>query len=311
MPGVAVGVGERPPGCAFAPRCDQRIVRCDERACRRSSAVGDAPRRALPRVAPDAAAPARAGARRAATASERGDAAARRSRACAPCTAARHDDGRRRGRRLVRASRAGECLALVGESGLAARRRSRAASPGLHAPAAGRILLDGEPLAAHARRRSREAAPADPDRLPEPLRLAQPAAPRRRRDRAAGARPARPDARRGASARSAALLERVRLPARMATRFPASSPAASGSASRSRARSRRDPTLLVCDEITSALDVSVQAAVLDLLAELRARARPRRCSSSRTTSASSRASPTACSCSSAAWSASRAPSGRC
>jgi peptide/nickel transport system ATP-binding protein len=81
----------------------------------------------------------------------------------------------------------------------------------------------------------------------------------------------RPIALYGGGARTEALLEQVRLPAAFAERFPHQ--LSGGEKQRvaiARAFASR-PRLVICDEITSSLDVSVQAAVVELLVDLQRR----------------------------------------
>ncbi len=83
--------------------------------------------------------------------------------------------------------------------------------------------------------------------------------------------------------RALALLDRVSLPAEVARRTPRELSGGQRSASRSPARLAIDPDIVVLDEAVSALDVTVQARILELLTSLQAELGSPTCSS-RTTS---------------------------
>jgi peptide/nickel transport system ATP-binding protein len=159
-------------------------------------------------------------------------------------------------------------VALVGESGSGKTTIARCIV-GLHVPWSGEIRLDGVALSPLARDRSAEARKGIQIVFQNPYDSLNP----RHTIGDTIARPAR--LLRGLSRAAAreevtAALERVRLPDSVAGRYP---PELSGGERQRVAIARAlaaGPELLVCDEITSALDVSVQAAVLELIAGLRA-----------------------------------------
>jgi peptide/nickel transport system ATP-binding protein len=265
MSGVVVGVGERPPGCAFAPRCPMRVPHCD------------AAMPPLEPVAPRHAVRCYEWQRTPELPREREDLAARAmAHEAAPVLDVAHLRAEHRGwgAPVVAAEdisfsvARGECVALVGESGSGKTTIARAIA-GLHPAAGGAIRLGGEELAATARRRDREQRRRVQIIFQNPSEALNP----RHTVRAAVARPLRVLgrlSRTAADAQVAELLEQVRLPARVADRYPEE---LSGGERQRVAIARAlgpKPELIVCDEITSALDVSVQAAVLKLLEDLRA-----------------------------------------
>ena len=163
----------------------------------------------------------------------------------------------------------GECLGLVGESGCGKSTMARLLL-GLLPPTAGTVTFAGEPVTARIDaewrrfRRRAQMIYQDPlgalDRrltarvqIAEPLAIHEPDLPRRERRR-----------------RVDAVLERVGLTPSLADRYPHE---LSGGQRQRVVIARAlvlEPALLVCDEPVSALDVSVQAQVLNLFQELRA-----------------------------------------
>jgi peptide/nickel transport system ATP-binding protein len=162
----------------------------------------------------------------------------------------------------------GSCLALVGESGSGKTTIARVIA-GLHPLAAGSVLLDGAVLPEQARKRSRDQRRRIQIVFQNPAEALNP----QHSVEDTIARPAQMLLGMGATERKAEvlrLLEAVRLPASVCRRYPRE---LSGGERQRVAIARAlaaHPDLLVCDEVTSALDVSVQAVVLELLGELRA-----------------------------------------
>ncbi|MCX4670744.1 ABC transporter ATP-binding protein [Streptomyces sp. NBC_01381] len=161
----------------------------------------------------------------------------------------------------------GSSTGIVGASGSGKTTLVRAVV-GLHRPTGGTVTLDGVRLAPAAQRRTREQCrrlqlvPQDPLGTLNPSRtvgqtLGRPLRLHRRTERA------------DAPARVLELLEQVGLPANFADRYPHE---LSGG-QRQRASIARalaaDPDVLVCDEVTSALDDGTAASIMDLLEELR------------------------------------------
>ena len=159
-----------------------------------------------------------------------------------------------------------QCVALVGESGSGKTTLARCIA-GLHRNFSGEIRLHGRPLAAGARARDLRTRRELQYIFQSPYSSLNP----RKTISQIVAQPLRLffGLDHGAmDERVVTTLERVRLGSSVLPRYPHE---LSGGERQRVAIARAlaaEPTLLVCDEVTSALDVSVQAAIIDLIAEL-------------------------------------------
>ena len=274
MPGTVAAVGARPPGCAFAPRCAQAVARCAaELPPLEQTGAGHLARcfewRATPPL-PAGPAPAAENL----PAPETSPAVDGAAAVVLEATGLRAEY-RSRHHTVVAARDVsfrltrGGCVALVGESGSGKTTIARVIA-GLHPLAGGELRLDGAALPADARRRPRSQRRRIQIVFQNPAEALNP----RHTVASAIARPARVLrglSRAGAGAEVSRLLAAVRLPPQTARRYPGE---LSGGECQRVAIARAlagQPEILVCDEITSALDVSVQAVVLELLRDLRAR----------------------------------------
>jgi peptide/nickel transport system ATP-binding protein len=261
--GVGVRIGAWPRGCPFAPRCEQRVPQCEEKVPDLEVVPSGSLVRCIEwqRTPPVTSLPIQTRLRQDASTPLLGIESLRavhRSRA-GDVVAVRDVS-------LSVAVR--ETMGLVGESGSGKTTIGRCIA-GLHEPTAGSIRLNGVELAAQASKRPR----AQRRQIQIVFQNPQDSLNPRRKVLDEISRPAR--ILRGLSRRAAEddavkLLGQVQLPSSVASRYPGE--LSGGERQRvaiARALAAR-PSLLICDEITSALDVSVQATVLEVLRTLQA-----------------------------------------
>jgi peptide/nickel transport system ATP-binding protein len=260
IPGHAPSPGARPRGCAFAPRCELHIEACDE----------DVP--PLFPIGPD----------HAARCIRTEVVLAQRTAVAGDTITAPDRDGRAPVLSLVHVNASygrtqvlhdislrlehHECLALVGESGSGKTTTARSVA-GLHHDWTGSIRLGEQEMATSARARSDECRREIQYIFQNPYGSLNPR-------RTVGDTIRQPmgifgiASGKDADRRVAEILEQVSLSAGYARRYPDQ---LSGGERQRVAIARAlvcEPSVLVCDEVTSALDVSVQAAIVELLGRL-------------------------------------------
>ncbi len=260
IPGRAPSPGARPSGCSFAPRCTFVLDACRTEEPRLRELAPGLSVKCIRAEEVRASAVSLSGRLEEHVEQDAGDAVLSLEHVFAGygATTVVHDVNLRLAPH--------ECLALVGESGSGKTTLARSIA-GLHRDRSGLISLRGQQLADAARARTREERQAIQYVFQNPYGSLNPRKtigqivrqPLGVFGTATGAE---------ADARVTEMLERVSLAASYLDRYPDQ---LSGGERQRVAIARAlvvSPSVLVCDEVTSALDVSVQAAIVELLAEL-------------------------------------------
>ncbi len=260
IPGTAPRPGNRPRGCFFAPRCHFVVEKCWEAFPPVDRVTGTHEVRCyrFPDVLAEGARDRRPAAPR--SASDPADVLIE-----VQSVDAAHGD-----RQVLfdvnLTVKPRQCVALVGESGSGKTTLARCIA-GLHRSFTGEISLRGRPLPPGARARDRETRREIQYVFQSPYSSLNPR-------KTVGQIVGQPLAlffehgRGDMHSRVVQALERVSISPSVIDRYPHE---LSGGERQRVAIARAlvaEPTLLVCDEVTSALDVSVQAAIVDLIAEL-------------------------------------------